>query len=273
MDQHHQHQIYQIYYNKQTQQSNDPGFRGLDNLQNARPDWSEYWPIRDFLLSNEMREDCYYGFFSPKFKEKTGLNSQAVYSFLDHSDQDIVAFSPYFDQSAFFFNMFEQGAANHPTIWPCIEASFKLINPSIEPSTLVMSSKQTIFCNYFAAKKHVWLEWLTQCEKLFAVAEDGRSELAQLLNGPVSHSGSHNPAKVFITERVISYLIATQTNWSVRVYNPMALPVSGAPIAKYCHELTILDALKIAFRETGQQEYLNAFETMRTDVIAHIQSR
>lgn len=269
----HEHQIYQIYYNDQTKAQNDLGFRGLNNLQNARPDWSEYWPIRDFLLRTELREDCYYAFFSPKFKEKTGLNAKEVFNFLDHSNQDIVAFSPYFDQSAIFLNLFEQGAANHPNIWPCFENSFNLVNPAIETSTLVMTSKNTIFCNYFAAKKHVWIEWLTECEKIFAVAEDGKSELAKLLNDSVNHSGAHNPAKVFVTERMISYLLATKNKWSARFFNPMSLPVSPAPISKYMDELVKLDALKIAFRETGFQEYIDTFASLRADLINHIQSR
>lgn len=268
----HEHQIYQIYYSEQTKTHNDSGFRGLNNLQNARPDWSEYWPIRDFLLRTELRDDCYYGFFSPKFKEKTGLNAKVVFDFLDNSSQDIVAFSPYFDQSAFFLNMFEQGAANHPNIWPCFENSFKLVDTAVEAGTLVMTSQNTIFCNYFAAKKNVWLEWLAHCEKIFAVAEEGSSELAKLLNDSVNHSGAHNPAKVFVTERMISYLLATQNKWSVRFFSPMSLPVSPAPISKYMDELAKLDALKIAFRETGFQEYIDTFARLRSDLISHIQT-
>jgi hypothetical protein len=104
------------------------------------------------LLSNELRDDCYYAFFSPKFKEKTGLSSQDVHKFLGESEQDIVAFSPFFDQVAFFLNMFDQAAASHGHgVWPCIRASFNQVDPSIDPETLVMTSRQTIFCNYFAA--------------------------------------------------------------------------------------------------------------------------
>lgn len=270
----HKHQVYQIYYNTQTRQTNDPGFRGLNNLQNPRPDWFEYWSIRKFLLGNDLHEDCYYAFLSPKFKEKTGLSSQDVLSFLDESEQDIVAFSPYFDQSAFFLNTFEQAAASHGHgVWPCIRASFNQVDPSIDPETLVMTSRQTIFCNYFAARKNVWLEWLTQCEKLFAIAEEGSSELARLLNASVIHSGEPYPAKAFIFERMISFLLATQARWSVRLFNPLALPVSSAPFAKYTYELVKLDALKLAFRETGLEEYLVAFGTLRNDLVEHSRSR
>ena len=41
--------IYQIYYDEATRLSNDNGFLQLDNSLNERPDWSEYWPIRNYF--------------------------------------------------------------------------------------------------------------------------------------------------------------------------------------------------------------------------------
>jgi hypothetical protein len=52
----------------------------------------------------------------------------------------------------------------------------------------------------------------------------------------------------------------------------MSLPVSPAPISKYMDELAKLDALKIAFRETGFQEYIDTFARLRSDLISHIQT-
>ena len=76
------HKIYQIFYNSITKISKDPGFIDMDNTLNLRPDWSEYWPIRNFLSKETLNSNYYYGFFSPKFKEKTGLDSSAVQDIL-----------------------------------------------------------------------------------------------------------------------------------------------------------------------------------------------
>jgi hypothetical protein len=73
--------VYQIYYSDETRKSNDSGFLQLDNLGNDRPDWREYWPIRKYLLENTLDENTFYGFLSPKFKDKTGLSSDQVYEF------------------------------------------------------------------------------------------------------------------------------------------------------------------------------------------------
>ena len=98
--------VYQIYYSEGTKAQNDMGFIQLDNLLNVRPDWREYWPIRQFLLSVKLEDDTRYGFFSPKFREKTGLEASDVMNFIENDDSDVVIFSPYFVQSALFFNVF-----------------------------------------------------------------------------------------------------------------------------------------------------------------------
>ena len=55
--------IYQIYYDEATRLSNDSGFLQLDNSFNERPDWSEYWPIRNYFKNNILEDNKYYGFF------------------------------------------------------------------------------------------------------------------------------------------------------------------------------------------------------------------
>lgn len=267
-----ENKIFQIFYNDQTKKDNDPGFLPLDNLENSRPDWSEYWPIRNYLLSSELAPDAYHGFLSPKFRQKTGLESAAVHEFLNTCDQDVVTFSPFFDQSAFPLNIFEQAVANHPGIHEALTGGIGHIDPGANLQGLVMSSRETIFCNYFAAKPAFWKAWLAQCEKLFAVCEENASHLAAQLNAPVSHSGATNPAKVFMIERVASYLLATQPHWRVRNYNPMALPYAQSGVAAFKRELCELDALKMAYRQTGFGDYLAAFSEVRSDIVRRLQS-
>ena len=72
--------IYQIRYDSRLEL--DPGFEVLDNSANERPDWFEYWPIRRFLLNEALDENAFYGFLSPKFKLKTGLNFDSVREFI-----------------------------------------------------------------------------------------------------------------------------------------------------------------------------------------------
>ncbi|HEY2037109.1 MAG TPA: hypothetical protein VGG96_08845, partial [Steroidobacteraceae bacterium] len=160
--------IYQIYYSEQSRAEVDPGFLPLDNLQNERPDWREYWPMRRFLLSQELDPDGYYGFLSPRFRQKTGLTAAAVHEFIRQQDgsPDVISFSPFFDQMAFPLNIVELAAVRHgcaDTFSQCAA----LIAPTFQTDRSVMSSLDIIYCNFFVAKRRFWEAWLGACERIF----------------------------------------------------------------------------------------------------------
>jgi len=104
-------QIYQICYSEETLAKIPEGFLALDNSDNIRPDWREYWPIRNFLLNNTLSDDVLYGFLSPKFTDKTLLDYQGIQEFINvkYKNEDIVTFSPFWDLCSIFKNIFEQG--------------------------------------------------------------------------------------------------------------------------------------------------------------------
>lgn len=260
--------IYQIYYSALTQQENDPGFLPLDNLANTRPDWREYWPIRNFLLSHELEPDRYYGFFSPKFKFKTGLNAAEVYQFLDSSNADVVHFSPFFDQSASHINIFEQGISNHPNIAPIINGSFQKIISNVDVNTLVMSSRTVLYCNFFAAKKAFWHRWFACCEAIFATGEHEQSDIANGLNR--EEEAGMAPTKTYVIERVASFILATEKQWTVKPFNPINLPMTASLVADYKDDLLILDALKSGYEMNRYPQYIEKYEAFRTGIINKI---
>jgi hypothetical protein len=242
----------------------DPGFQPLDNSKNERPDWREYWPIRNFLHENPLDAGDYYGFFSPAFGRKTGLTSATVLEFAkaQGGNADVLLFSPFYDQIAFFLNQWEQGALTHrgATVF---ERSLELVAPDFKIYRTVSSSRDSVFCNYFLAKAEFWREWFERCERIFECAERGGSDLAQALNQSVHYGPQVAPSKVFVVERVASALLATQTHWKVAAYNSMLLPLSGATISALQLELCALDALKIAYQTDPREQYLETFFQLR----------
>ena len=54
---------FQIFYDDETRAALDGRFEPLDNSAGERPDWYEYWPIRNYLRANELRDGVFYGFF------------------------------------------------------------------------------------------------------------------------------------------------------------------------------------------------------------------
>ena len=273
-------EIYQIFYSAETRAQLDPGFLALDNLSNERPDWREYWPIRRFLLNHTLVPDTYYGFFSNKFGTKTGFNSATVHQLIDHhgGDADVISFSPYFEHIAPYLNIFEQVAACHRQLDLFRECA-ALIAPEFRIEQSVMTSIDTIFCNFFVAKPEFWGEWLRHAERLFDIAEQHSTPLAQALNGIAAYvvvtptdstatdarqtsvtlrdiPGVH--AKVFVIERLASLLLWSNRRWKVRSFNHL----TSSPRSPSTADLFVLDALKIAYRQTGAESYLDTFREL-----------
>ena len=262
--------IRQIFYSEETRRKLDPGFIPLDNITNPRPDWREYGPIRHWLKHNPLNERDYYGFFSPKFKDKTGLDSNAVHSFIAQTAEapDVFLFSPFFDQSAFWLNVFIQFHV-HKDGNEVMRESTKVITPGLEglTNTVLMDSRTTVFCNYFVARPAFWRLWLEKCELLYSIAEADKTPLASLLNASVIHDGLSAPTKVFVIERVASWLLVTH-RFSTRAFNPWLLPHSNSSVAKYRSELVQMDALKIAIGTQGYNCYFEEYEKLRIQVTA-----
>jgi hypothetical protein len=267
------HAVYQIYYSQETQAVLDPGFIPLDNTGRL-PDWYEYGPVRRFLLSHALASDTRYGFLSPKFGQKTGLTSLQVKAFLESTpdDVDVVTFSPYFSNAAFFKNVFEQAEFWHPGIMQTIGDAVALVAPEINIRTLthglLMSSAQTVFCNYFVAKPRFWQRWFELCEVIFQCAESGRGELAQRLNAATQYVPP-TPAKIFVIERMVSLLLSLEPlNWKVHNYNPMQLLADNSLLnGRFREDMVTLDALKQAALSTGFQEFYVKFIDMRGKLI------
>lgn len=266
-------QIFQIFYSDHTRATLDPGFIPLDNV-GQRPDWCEYWPIRNFLLDNELNDDEFYGFLSPKFAMKTNLQASDVHAFLATvpKSTDVVSFSPFFDACALFGNVFLQGAKEHPNAWEAFAETAALLTPGVDLTRLVMDSSNTVFCNYFAAKPKFWQHWLSHAEIIFNIAESNQTPLARALNAGTRHNRSETAVKTFVMERLVSLLLATDRQWQTASYNPITLPLVYPKSAQVVHELVMLDALKRSAAATGSAEYLTVYAQLRDRVVAFMSS-
>lgn len=257
--------LYQISYSDEHLELIDSDFIPLDNRENLRPDWREYWPMRKYLLGSDLSDNCYYGFFSPKFKNKTGLSGLDVKNFIQNKFEfDVFTFSPQADMGGLFLNVFEQ--------WEVFDVGFidatqdLLINLgfSIDLKSMVMDSRQVVFSNFIVARPSFWRKWLFLCEKIFEIAEAKNSDLAEKINFLTSYPGAV-ARKVFIIERMASFLIASE-GWSCAPYSTYQCAWSALPTAKFQQEVILSDALKIAFNETRNEEYIKSFSILREKI-------
>jgi len=198
----HAMHIYQILNHYTSRQGLDPGFKVLDNSLNERPDWFEYWPIRNFLLNEALDED------------------------------------------AFYLNVFEHGDAEHPGLKNVAQRLFERLGLPDDLDSLVSDSRNTVFSNYFIAKPRFWRAWLAINEKMFAIAETPSDALGEALRTPTSYrGGSTVQMKIFIMERIATWLLTSDRSFAARVRDPFVARsrIYKLPVAIVC------DALKIAY--------------------------
>jgi hypothetical protein len=245
--------IYQILNHYTTPEALDPGFLVLDNSANERPDWYEYWPIRKYLLNEPLDESAFYGFLSPRFQHKTNLSAVAVHEFVGReiNTTDVVLLSPSIHLTAYHLNVFEYGDEVHPGLLQIATQFFARIGQPGDLRELVTDSRNEVHSNYMIAKPRFWRAWLNTTEQLFTLAESPTDPLGAELRKPTTYRGETSvPMKIFIMERIATWILARDSGLVARVRDPFAARsrIYKLPVAVVC------DALKIAYVSHGRRE-------------------
>jgi hypothetical protein len=250
--------IYQIFYAKPEEL--DPGFLTLDNSANERPDWFEYWPIRKFLRNEPMDEESYYGFLSPRFKQKTNLNAAAAREFVSRQTPatDVVLLTPSLHLTAYHWNVFKYGDVVHPGLLDAATQFFKRIGQPTNFDQLVTTSRNEVYSNYVIAKPRFWRAWLEVTEQLLAIAESPTDPLGAVLRKTTTYRGRRDSQmKVFLLERIATWILARNPGFTANARNPF---VARSRIYKLPGAI-VCDALKIAYAANGrQQPYRDLFQ-------------
>ena len=133
-----------------------------------------------------------------------------------------------------------------------------------------MDAQQSQFCNYFIAKPRFWRHWFSRAETIFQAAEQSRgaarpTPYGMALNIPTLHRGVDGyECKVFVMERLLPLILATDAQWKVQAYAPLNLPKmrADAVIADFIQ----LNQLKTCLREADTAENRAAYEVLREKV-------
>lgn len=247
-----------IGYSEATAAAIEPGFQLLDNTGNPRPDWYEIWPIHGWLharlRSQALDPEGLYGFFSPKLRAKTGLGASELRAFAAaHPQAELLLFSPQPDVAMPFRNVFFGGELFNPGYLKAAQAVLDAAGAGVNLDRVVMDSRCAVFSNYLLATPGFWRQWLGWVDSLMALAEAGKLEL----NQPTSY-GAGAQRKVFVAEGFAS-LLAWGGAYRTAAISPFAVPWFSQ-FSRLRDELVGLDALKVAYRDTGRAEYLANFD-------------
>lgn len=260
--------LYQIFYDVDTYKKLDPGFIPLDNSTNTCTDWFEFWPMLNFLRSNELIEDAWYGFFSPKFKEKTGQNASEIKAILEkyNSTANVAVFSPTWDLNAYFINQFEQGEIWHPGISNLTQIFLNAIDSDLNIGELVTHHTTSTFANYIVAKPIFWHQWQELAEQFYSYCELAKNKVGLT---STTYGKDIYPMKTFIQERFQSLLLSSgefkvlspDQSQSAPLFTPL---FNDDPITR--RMLQTLDLLKIKYCETKDNSYLDMFYKIRKGI-------
>jgi len=173
---------------------------------------------------------------------------------------DVVLFSPSIHNSAYYLNVFEHGESEHPGLKGVAQRLFERLGLAADLDSLVSDSRNTVHSNYFIAKPRFWRAWLAINEKMFAIAETPADPLGQSLRAPTHYrGGSDVQMKIFIMERVATWLLMSDRSFVARVRDPFVARsrIYKLPVAIVC------DALKIAYATQGRAQYRDVFLLVR----------
>lgn len=249
-----------------------PGFTPLDNSKNAQPDWFEFLPILNFLRNNQLDEDAWYGFLSPKFTAKTGYSSAYVINLLEkYGDKANVAlFSPGWDQLSYFLNPWEQGEIWHPGIKGATQSFLNAQDISIEIDSLVTDTTSSVFSNYIIAKKTFWNEWKVLAELFFSYVEEGRfKNTLSSQNTDYGSKGRQYPIKTFIQERFASLILAQKKYKVIMPDQSISGPIFSKLFVNDVgtrRALIACDLLKKKYREENDAEILKLYWKIREGI-------
>lgn len=257
----------------------DDGFVSFAAASCEDLEWREFVPLQNYLTTHKLEKEAFYGFLPADCPVETGLGAQALLDLVRATGgrSDVVLFAPHPDRRCIFASTLEETEYFVPGFVDSAALAYRPLLGATHPSAVVMDSRQAVSGNYFVAKPKFWRAWLAAAETIFALAKNRDSEPGRRINRLVRIGDRPSPVavKVLLLERLASLLLATQAGWKVSVHSGFDSPLSTRGIVGglwavpvEVADLIALDALKLAYRERGRDEYLATFLAARRKFFA-----
>jgi hypothetical protein len=264
--------LHQIWYRDEHQSELDPNLLPWDNRENRRPEWCEYWVMRQAAEDFDRHFGDLTGFFSWKFRQKLNIGFSQINSFIQaYPGADCYIFSPAVFQVAFYLNVWRQGEEWHPGITRQAQALLQALGHDINLEKTIDHHLTTAYSNYWIGSRPFWGEYLKFMGGVFNYIEsaltDDRHGLWKLVYG--SHGGEQHvqflPIIPFLLERLFSVFVKLHPEFKVTAWQyPLDAMISRAqgaagliPMANWC---------KYMAAETKDEKYLRLFAAIQGEM-------
>ncbi|NBO61216.1 MAG: hypothetical protein EBU82_09630 [Flavobacteriia bacterium] len=207
--------IFNIAYDQKSFDERDPFFETIGDLSNPSPELFEYHHILRFY--EERRQfwsvDEYYGFLSPNFFIKTGMEGRHLIDELEKisteaKEIDVILLNPWWRLFQSSMNSFDQAEDHHPGLLQVFESVLHDLKLEFSQHEYFSYSLNTTYSNFFVAKPHIWDMWIKIIKAILSIAADSSSALGSRLNEKTKYKSGVNPKiMIFVLERVINVLL------------------------------------------------------------------
>lgn len=249
--------LYSIFYDEETSKSIPSGMIPLKNTDG--PAWLfEAHPIYHYFTQNQVNDDEWIGFFSPKFKSKTDLSAADITKMFDEKcdNFDVCLFTSHFDQAAISLNIWLQGDALHPGLMPISQKLAKLSGYEIDLKTKINSLNETVFSHYLIANGKFWREWYRVVSIYFRMMKLD----PELFKMVTPHQGKLIPIHPFVIERVPTLLLNSESFKSTFDFSLYRKQIPES-FSKDTH-LRAMDHCKKRFTITGDASWLTRYQKL-----------
>ena len=243
--------LFGIFYDKKSRSAITSDFIPLDNSEGPQYLYESY-PMLMQLERALPEKDAWYGFFSPKFFEKTRITPNDIYGEVERASDDVSVFlfSSHWKQVAQWQNIWLQGDAFHPGLLQLTQKVIERAGYKIDISKTYSTLKDGVFSNYLVAKNEFWLEW----QRLVSIYYNLIQENEKLLKIPAPYKGADIPIHTFVIERLASLIIlelGLKTQFNQFLYNKSLdfNSIDGSEAIK-------MNRYKSNFNETGDEAYI-----------------
>jgi hypothetical protein len=256
-------QIRKIFYDEASFKLIKPPYIPLDNSEGDST-WFEFLPILNFVQENRLSESGFYGFFSPRFEEKTGFSPEFTHRTVQENfDKDAVLFSPGWDQLCFYQNPWEQGEQHHPGIVKATQEFLDYAKISIDIRTVVSTRSTAVFSNCIVAKATYWKKWARLASKFHQYCSDMSNGLDRV---NTNHRGDAMPLRIFIQERLPSLVLADNTLKTAFAESSKSILWPGSE-----EKLRRCDVVKASIQKNGlQTQLLEEYSALRLSILRDI---
>jgi hypothetical protein len=253
-------QIRKIFYDGASFKLIKPPYIPLDNSQGDST-WFEILPILNFVQKNSLSEHGFYGFFSPRFEEKTGFTPEFTYQTVQENfDKDAVLFSSGWDQLCFYQNPWEQGEEHHPGITKVTQDFLDYANIPVDIRTVVSTRATAVFSNFIVAKATYWKKWARLASKFLEYCSYTANELDRV---NTNHRSAPMPLWVFILERLPALILADKTLKTVVAESSKSVIWPGSE-----EKLKRCDVVKELIQKNGlQKQLLEEYSALRLSIL------